>query len=60
MDGRVYLDTHLLVWIRDGELHKISPRMKALVEEKDLYFSSDFLKGSNLTGQRPDQKSNGG
>jgi len=43
MDGRAYLDTHLLVWLRDGELHKISPRMKALIEEKDLYFS-EFVR----------------
>ena len=43
MDGRLYLDTHLLVWLRDGELHKISPRMKTLIEERDLYFS-EFVR----------------
>jgi PIN domain nuclease of toxin-antitoxin system len=43
MEGRAYLDTHLMVWLRDGELKKISPRMKALIEDKNLYFS-EFVR----------------
>ena len=43
MDGRLYLDTHLIVWLRDGEVHKISPRMKELIEVRDLYFS-EFVR----------------
>jgi PIN domain nuclease of toxin-antitoxin system len=43
MEGRAYLDTHLMVWLRDGELEKISPRMKALIEKKNLYFS-EFVR----------------
>ena len=43
MEGRAYLDTHLLVWLRDGELEKISPRMKSFIEYKNLYFS-EFVR----------------
>jgi len=35
----IYLDTHVLVWLYEGRIEKISDRAKLLIEENDLLTS---------------------
>ncbi len=43
MERGVHLDTHIIVWLRDGEIHKLSPEMTHLIEKERLFFS-EFVR----------------
>ncbi|HDS11348.1 MAG TPA: PIN domain-containing protein [Candidatus Wirthbacteria bacterium] len=35
----IYLDTHVVIWLADLELHKLSAKQKELLESESLYIS---------------------
>lgn len=43
MERRAYLDTHIVIWLRDGELSKISRTVAGIIETHDLVISP-FVK----------------
>ena len=43
MEGRTYLDTHVVVWLYDGEIGKFTPSAADIVESHHLYVS-EFVR----------------
>lgn len=39
METEAFLDTHILVWLYSGELERLSPKVKEILEEADLLVS---------------------
>jgi len=35
----IYLDTHLVVWLYSGQVDLISPKVKSLVDQNDIFIS---------------------
>jgi PIN domain nuclease of toxin-antitoxin system len=43
MEARTYLDTHVIVWLYDGEIGKFTPKAADIVESHPLY-ASEFVR----------------
>ncbi len=39
MESGTFIDTHVLIWISNGDIHKISEKAKALLERSQFYVS---------------------
>lgn len=43
METRLYLDTHVIIWLYDGEIDKLSTRACGLIDSRFL-FISEFVR----------------
>lgn len=44
MASRIYLDTHVVVWLNDGEIDKLSTRSKELIDSCGELILSPFVR----------------